>query len=69
MILVYDNPATETRDCWQNGKLQASYPSYLFAYKDWPVPPRLTHMGLRLLPPEWSPGQYIGNFEAMGESK
>lgn len=63
-ICVYDNPATMQRECWQDGRLQASYSHELFSLPKWPVPANQTHMGVNHLG-DWKTGQMTGDPAAM----
>lgn len=59
-VATYDNPATQCRECWANGKIVASYKMPLLeAAGHWPPPPRRFFFGANVGP--WVEGQIIGN--------
>lgn len=65
-VCTYDNPATMCRECWQDGKLAASYSTSLIFQKGaWPPPAFRFHMGANIGP--WKEGQMIGNPDAIPE--
>ena len=62
--LTYDNPATQARECWQDGKLVAAYQMpLLVAAGHWPPPAHRFFMGANIGP--WKEGQMIGDKTAM----
>ncbi len=64
MILVYDNPATMCRECWQDGAMQASISVEVFALPPSQQPKHI-HMGMNLLGAKFKRGQYSGDMRAM----
>ena len=66
-VCTYDNPATMSRECWQDGELLCHYSASLFALKDWPVPERLFFFGANI--GDWKTGQLVGDRTAMINSK
>lgn len=62
---VFDNPATFSRECWQDGKLIAAYSAQIlppFA-KVATIPPRCFFFGANV--GEWKNGQIIGDKDAL----
>lgn len=62
-ICTYDNPATMSRECWQDGKLLCHYQAHLFAIKPFPVPRELFFFGADIGP--WEKGRMVGDKAAM----
>ena len=64
-VCVYDNPATMSRECWQDGKLLCSYSfNVLPPFADKPIPAKHYFFGANIGP--WKTGQLVGNPEATG---
>ena len=65
MICVHDNPATMSRECWQDGKLICALSAEMFFVREHISSP-VVFMGVNLLG-EWEEGQYFGDLKAKGE--
>jgi hypothetical protein len=63
MVCTYDNPATMSRECWQDGKLICAYKMELFFLKVWPIPADKFFFGANI--GDWKTGQMVGNPHAM----
>lgn len=61
---TYDNPATMSRECWQDGRLMAAYTLDAMMGGDWPPPARRCHMGANI--GEWKAGRIVGDADAIG---
>jgi len=64
-ICTYDNPATMSRECWQDGKLLCAYKMQLFFAKG-DIPSRLFFFGANIGP--WVAGQMTGDGRAMSQN-
>lgn len=62
-LLVYDNPATMRRECWQDGTVIWSCAFDLFYMEPFPIPPRNFFFGANIGP--WKKGQMVGDPEAL----
>jgi hypothetical protein len=62
-IAVYDNPATECRECWDDKVLHYSVSHRLLLDKH-PIPARFFFLGANVGP--FIPGRIIGDREAIG---
>lgn len=65
-VCTYDNPATMSRECWQDGKLLCSYKAELFLL-DVEIPAHLFFFGANI--GDWKVGQLVGDKEAMIENE
>lgn len=65
-VCTYDNPLTMMRECWQDGVMQAAYPSELYALREWPMHKfgHIYHFGANLMR-DWKTGQMVGDPQAM----
>ena len=59
LVCVYDNPATMSRECWQDGKLLCLYTAEVIGT----VPGEYYFFGANIGP--WVTGQLVGNPKAM----
>lgn len=65
---TFDNPQTHARECWQDGKLTASYSARLLApYARDPIPAHNFFFGANVGP--WQPGQLVGDPGAIGAER
>lgn len=63
-VATYDNPATQCRECWADGRLVASYQMpLLVAQGRWPPPPKRFFLGANVGP--WKEGQIVGDEAAI----
>lgn len=61
---VFDNPQTQMRECWHDGRMTASYAfDTLTVNGNWPPPARVFFFGMEIGP--WKPGQLVGDRTAM----
>ena len=64
-VCTYDNPATMSRECWQDGKLLCKYSAVAMEQKNqWPPPPEKFFFGANV--GDWNAGQIIGDSAAIG---
>lgn len=64
-VCVYDNPASMTREGWQDGKLLMSVSANVLetkGYRESGKIPWILNIG------EWKPGQISGDIEAIDEN-
>ena len=65
---TYDNPATMSRECWQDGRLICAYSfKILPPFAKYPIPGYLFFFGANVGP--WEEERLIGDAEAMGSYK
>lgn len=65
-VCTYDNPATMSRECWQNGKLLCSYSmEILQPFAREPIPGEYFFFGANIGP--WNTGQLWGDIKEMEE--
>ncbi len=66
VICVYDNPASFSRECWQNGKLLYAYSAeVVYLHQEGRFPPEAFFFGANIGP--WKLGQISGDPRAMPE--
>lgn len=65
-VCTFDNPATMSRECWQDGRLICSYSMELLTSKQ-PIPGNQFFFGANIGP--WDTGQYVGDLNAMRKPK
>lgn len=63
-VCTYDNPATMSRECWQDGKLLCAYSAFILPpFTKQQIPPEHFFFGANVGP--WETGRMVGNFEAI----
>lgn len=61
---TYDNPATMSRECWQDGRLICSYKAELLMSHE-PIPASQFFFGANV--GDWLPGRLLGEVQAIAE--
>lgn len=61
-VCTYDNPGTQRRECWQNGRLLCFYSAEVLLSKQ---PPRGNSLFFGANVGDWNPGQLVGDASAM----